>query len=186
MDRATAVRAQQPVTVLATRRVHPGREPEFDRFLQRLLAALTDFPGCLGATVLEPVGPSREYLLIYRYNSPASLRDWRASPQRRSLVAASSDLAEAPPEERALTGAETWFTAPHGGVVRPLARWKMWLLSTCAIYPTITAITMLAGPTLAHLAPPARFAIVVPMLSAAMTWVMMPALSRLFAKHLSS
>ena len=79
---------------------------------------------------------------------------------------------------------ETWFAAPTGGIVQPPARWKMCLMSACGIYPIITLITVLAGPLLIPLLPPARFAIVTPALSALMTWAIMPALTRLFAAFL--
>ena len=79
---------------------------------------------------------------------------------------------------------ETWFAAPTGGIVQPPARWKMCLMSACGIYPIITLITVLAGPLLFPLPPPARFAIVTPALSALMTWAIMPALTRLFAAFL--
>jgi antibiotic biosynthesis monooxygenase (ABM) superfamily enzyme len=60
----------------------------------------------------------------------------------------------------------------------------MWLLSACGIYPVITLITVLAGPLLAPLPVPARFAIVTPVLSGLMTWTVMPALTRLFVRVL--
>jgi antibiotic biosynthesis monooxygenase (ABM) superfamily enzyme len=47
-------------------------------------------------------------------------------------------------------------------------------------------ITVLAGPLLIPLPPPARFAIVTPALSALVTWAIMPALTRLFAAFLYS
>lgn len=172
---------RRPVTVLATRRVRPGREREFEAFLHRLETVFAASPGCLGMTTLLPVPPSREYVVVYRHDSPASLRAWRESAERRAVLAESAVLAEAPPEERSLTGMETWFSPPGGGVVRPPARWKMWLLSAAGIYPVITTVTVLAGPLLAHLPVPVRFAIVVPVLSATMTWLVMPALTRVLA-----
>lgn len=172
------------VTVLATRLVLPGREFEFEAFLRRLGDGLAGFPGCLGTATFAPVPPSREYVLMYRYDSHSSMQAWRASAERRSLIEESAELTEAPPTERRLSGTETWFATPGGAVVRPPARWKMWLLSAGGIYPVITVLTMLAGPLLAALPMPVRSAIIVPLLSAAMTWLVMPALSRLFARQL--
>lgn len=176
-----AVQSERAVTVLATRRVRDGAQPQFEDFLQRLPEAFASVTGFLGLTVLPPGAPSREYVLIYRFDSPRSLRAWRNSAQRRAVTAESSHLAEAPPEERSLTGMETWFASPGEGVVGPPARWKMWLLSTCGIYPIITAISLVAGPLLDRLPLLAGFAIVVPLLSAIMTWLVMPALSKLLA-----
>jgi uncharacterized protein len=175
---------RRPVTVLATRVVRAGCEADFEAFLGHLERVFAASPGHLGLTVIRPVAPDREYALVYRYDSPASLRAWEASAERGALIAESAQLTQTPPRERRLTGLETWFTARGRGVVAPPARWKMWILSACGIYPVITIVTVLAGPLLLTLSPPLRFAIVSPLLSAIMTWLVMPALSRLFGGFL--
>jgi len=170
--------------VLATRRPRPGCEREFAAFLRHLHEVFRASPGNLGMTVLPPTEPDREYVVLYRYDSPAALRAWHHSEQRRAVIAESAALTQAAPLERTLSGMETWFVSPGDGVVRAPARWKMWLLSACGIYPVITLITVLAGPLLAPMPAPARFALVVPVMSAMMTWLVIPTLSRLFARVL--
>ncbi|HEY1321764.1 MAG TPA: antibiotic biosynthesis monooxygenase [Streptosporangiaceae bacterium] len=176
--------SQRPVTVLATRRARPGCEAEFETFLARLQRVVAASPGNLGMTFVPPSGADREYVVVYRYDGPASLRAWHSSPERAAMIDESAELTEAPPRERALTGLETWFTTPGAGVVRAPARWRMWLLSACGIYPIITLVSVLFGPVLAPLPPPLRFALVTPVLSATMTWLVMPALSHAFARLL--
>jgi antibiotic biosynthesis monooxygenase (ABM) superfamily enzyme len=173
--------SDNPVTVLATRTVREGHQTEFETFLRQLQDPFAAAPGHLGLTVIRPHPPDRQYALVYRFDNQGSLLAWQRSPQRAEAIACSARLTESSPHERLLTGMETWFTAPTGGIVRPPPRWKMCLLSACGIYPLITLITVLAGPLLIRLPPPARFAIVTPVLSALMTWAIMPALTRLFA-----
>ncbi|WP_254190734.1 hypothetical protein [Nocardia noduli] len=60
---------------------------------------------------------------------------------------------------------------------RPTA-WKMWLLTVCGIYPIITVLVVLTEPLLGHLAPPLRLAVLIPIAVAAMTWLVMPVLTR--------
>ena len=175
---------RRPVTVLATRTVQRGREHEFDSFLCELQDVFATSPGHLRLTVIRPEPPDREYTLVYQFDGQASLLAWERSGERAAAIARSAPLTEHPPRERLLTGMETWFAAPTGGIVRAPPRWKMWVLSACGIYPIITLITVLAGPLLAPLPPPARFAIVTPVLSGLMTWAVMPALSSLFARFL--
>jgi antibiotic biosynthesis monooxygenase (ABM) superfamily enzyme len=179
-----ATETSQPVTVLATRTVRRGHELEFEEFLIHLRHVFAAAPGHLNLTIVQPRPPSREYALVYQFDSQASLLAWEASPGRAATIAYSTPLTESPPQERLLTGVETWFAAPTGGIVRPPPRWKMWLLSACGIYPIITLTTEAAGPLLMPLPPPARFAIVTPVLSALMTWAVMPLLSRLLAPFL--
>lgn len=98
-----------PVTVLATRRARPGREKEFEVFLEGLPAVFRRAPGNLGMTV--------------------------AADHARDL-------------------------------------------------PVITVVSVVTGPLLATLSAPLRFLLITPVLTAAMTWVMMPALARAFGRFL--
>lgn len=176
--------SERPVTVLVTRRVKAGREREFEAFLQRLRKEAESYAGHQGVTIIPPPASSREYVIVYRFDSADHLRAWRTSPVRQSLIAESTDLAEAPPEERELSGMDTWFAVPEGRVVRPPARWKMWLLSLGAIYPLLTVMVLVAQPLLQYLPLAVRFAVITPVLTALMTWIAMPVLSRLFARWL--
>ncbi|MGH8907997.1 MAG: antibiotic biosynthesis monooxygenase [Egibacteraceae bacterium] len=173
-----------PVTALVTRLVKAGREQEFEALLERLRQAASSCPGHQGVTIIRPPASSHEYVIVYRFDSAGHLQDWQKSPVRQSLIAESEHLAEAPPQEQNLSGLDTWFTMPGGQVVRPPARWKMWLLSLCAIYPVITLLVVLTGPLLAAFPLPVRFAVLSIVLTALMTWIVMPALSRLFARWL--
>ena len=86
-------------------------------FLAHLREVMAASPGCLGAAVLTPTHPDREFVVVYRYDSPAALRRWRRSPERAQTIADSAALTEATPQERSLSGLETWFTTPGAGVV---------------------------------------------------------------------
>ncbi|MBB5780516.1 hypothetical protein [Nonomuraea jabiensis] len=64
-------------------------------------------------------------------------------------------------------------------------RWKTWLLTLVSIYVLLLAITAVAEPVLAPLAPPVRLALVLPVVTALMTWVAMPPLTKLFGRWLT-
>lgn len=172
------------MTVLVTRRVKADRKQEFEAFLQRLRTEAESYAGHRGVIIIPPPESSREYIIVYRFDSADHLRAWRTSPVRQALMAESRELAEAPPEERELSGMDTWFSVPGGRIVRPPARWKMWLLSLCAIYPLLTVMVIVAQPLLQYLPLAARFAVITPVLTALMTWLAMPVLSRVFARWL--
>ena len=177
--------ASGPVTAIVTRRIKPGCESRFEAWLEEVSAASTTFPGHQGATVVRPSDPAHpEYLIVFRFDTQAHMDVWRRSPVRRALFERSAALAEEPPQERTLGGFETWFALPGGQVVRPPTRWKTWALSSAAIYPLITAITLGAGPLLGPLPLPMRFLITVPILGALMTWFVMPVLTRALSRWL--
>jgi hypothetical protein len=51
-----------PVTATVTRRVKPGHEPFYERFLEGIIAAAIQFPGHLGVEVFSPeTASSDEY-----------------------------------------------------------------------------------------------------------------------------
>jgi len=173
----------EPVTVLVTRRVRVGQESAFEGWLRELAQAATGYPGHLGVTVIPPPAGAeeREYVIVFRFDSEAHLRAWQQSDTRRGMIARSAGMAEEPPHERELTGLETWFAVPGGQVRRPPAAWKMWLLSSAAIYPLITLLTLILAPILADVPLMVRFALTTPVLGALMTWLVMPQLSRALA-----
>ena len=173
-----------PVTVLATRRPRLGREREFEAFLEDLREVFRRAPGNTGVAVLPPSGTDRDYAILYRFDSSASLRAWRDGADRAAVIEASSSITESAPDERTTTGLETWFATADAGVVAPPARWRTWLLTTVGIYPIITVVSAVTAPLLSELPAPLRFLLITPVLTATMTLVVMPALSRVSARFL--
>ncbi|MEV5832886.1 hypothetical protein [Nocardia sp. NPDC052112] len=76
-------------------------------------------------------------------------------------------------------GGHTPATQPAGPV-----KWKLWLLTVIGIYPLLTVLVTISAPLLEPLAPPLRLAIIVPIVVAAMVWVVMPFLTRRCARWL--
>ncbi|MFI7641626.1 antibiotic biosynthesis monooxygenase [Nonomuraea sp. NPDC049400] len=171
--------------VLVTRPVRAGRAREFEAWLEQI-RSLAARHGSQGMAVIPPLPGSTEYAIIYRFADAEAQRAWRSAPGRATLLAASADLAEAAPAERELTGLEGWFAPGDGALVRPPARWKSWLVTLIALYVLLVTITALAEPLLAPLSIPVRFAVLLPVLTALMTWSVMPRLSRLLARWLYS
>ena len=172
-----------PVTVLVTRRVRPVRGTGVHRVAERTCARGGGISRPPGITVIPPplTAADREYLIVFRFDSQAHLRVWQKSDARRTMLERSKSMADESPLERELTGMETWFAVPGGQVLRSPPAWKMWLLSSAAIYPLITLLSVVLGPLLGGLPVSVRFAITTPLLGALMTWLVMPRLSRLVA-----
>jgi len=53
-EAADSVATSGPVTVMVARRVHPGKEIEFEDWAEELTRAASEFPGFLGAGLLRP------------------------------------------------------------------------------------------------------------------------------------
>jgi antibiotic biosynthesis monooxygenase (ABM) superfamily enzyme len=177
--------ADDPVTVLYSRRVKPGREADFEAWARGIVAAARQFPGHLGASVLDAPG-SREYHILFTFADRRSLRAWLDSEERRRWLARVGELLEADRGLQQLTGLETWFKLPGANVptMTPPPRWKMWLVSLVAVYPLVLAFQVLVVPRMARLPLP-LLALVFPLvLLTLMTFVVMPMVTRALRRWL--
>src|SRR5215217_7809217 len=165
----------EPVTVLYSRRVKPGREADFEAWARDIVAAARQFPGHLGASVLDAPG-SREYHILFNFADRGSLRAWLDSEERRRLLARVGELLETDRGLQQLTGLETWF--------KPPPRWKMWLVSLVAVYPLVLSFQALVVPRMAGLPLPLRALLFPLVLLTLMTFVVMPTATRLLRRWL--
>jgi hypothetical protein len=177
--------ADDPVTVLYSRRVKPGREADFEAWARGIVAAARQFPGHLGASVLDAPG-SREYHILFTFADRRSLRAWLDSDERRRWLVRVGELLEADRGLQQLTGLETWFKLPGSNVptMTPPPRWKMWLVSLIAVYPLVLAFQVLVVPRMARLPLPLRALVFPLVLLTLMTFVVMPMVTRALRRWL--
>jgi uncharacterized protein len=177
--------ADDPVTVLYSRRVKPGREADFEAWARGIVAAARQFPGHLGASVLDAPG-SREYHILFSFADRRSLRAWLDSEERRRWLARVGELLEADRGLQQLTGLETWFKLPGANVptMKPPPRWKMWLVSLIAVYPMVLVFQALVVPRMARLPLPLRALVFPLVLLTLMTFVVMPMVTRALRRWL--
>jgi antibiotic biosynthesis monooxygenase (ABM) superfamily enzyme len=172
----------EPMTVTVARRVAPGREAEFEEWAVRLTAAAARFPGFLGAGLLRPGHVGEDWHVVYRFDSAERLADWERSPIRAALLAEAEHLMRTVGVSR-ISGLETWFAVPGRTAPAP-PRWKMFAISVVATYLLQLVVNFglhrLAGPW--PLA--ARLALFVSLVTASMTWLVMPRLARLLQRWL--
>jgi antibiotic biosynthesis monooxygenase (ABM) superfamily enzyme len=101
----------EAVTVVVTRRVKAGRGPDYEAWLQRLIAAAGELPGYLGTTIQRPAA-GHEYTSVFRFDTVDNLRAFERSELRRRALAEVAELVEADATWSELTGLEFWFTPP--------------------------------------------------------------------------
>ena len=174
--------AAQPVTVTVARRVAPGQEIRFEHWAERLTQAASRFPGFLGAGLLRPGHVGEDWHVVYRFDRTEHLAAWEESEVRRSLLAAGDDLMETVGEQR-VSGLETWFELPGRTAPAP-PRWKMFLVSLVAIYLLQVLVNMVFGGFTTGWPIVVRLALFVGLVTAAMTWLVMPRAARLLSRWL--
>lgn len=88
-------------TVVVARRVRPGREAEFERWIRRLSLTASGFPGHLRSDI-EPPGPAHpdEWTIVYRFVDTEHLQQWLDSPERSGHIAEGAELIDGPAREQ--------------------------------------------------------------------------------------
>ena len=174
-------REDPPATGVASRRVEPGREDEFEDWTSGILAAARGFPGYLGSDVLRPTdSEDDEYRIIYRFDHTSNLERWEGSDERRRWL----DRAEPIVREqtvRRLTGLETWFTLPSRSGQPAPPRYKMAVVTWVAVFPLATLLFTLLQPLLGGAPTVLRTLVFTLVMVTTMTYVVMPRMTRLFS-----
>ncbi len=175
------------VTIVAAHRVKPGKEKAFEETLSGLLNAAMSFEGHLGANILRPSNASDpHYRIIFKFNRISNLQRWEESPVRREWLMRLASLTQDSLPLQILTGLETWFTLPQTRTIVPPPRYKMALITWLAIFPLISTINVVFGSFLNQLPLLIRTFVLTVALVILMTYVVMPRMTRLFARWLYS
>lgn len=174
-----------PVTVAIARQIKPERRQDYETWLAGIATEVRAFPGYLGMHILRPAAPaSREYVIIFRFDTWQHLVAWESSPVRAQWLERARDLIEGEPRVERLTGLEYWFTLPEQPAQRPPPRYKMALVTFLGslillngLLPVLNGLFAGWPPWLPRVLIPATFVLL-------MTYLVMPWLTRLFAPWL--
>ena len=171
--------AAEPVTVTVARVVRPDQREAFERWAEDVLEVASGFPGNLGASLLHPGPDSSEYHLVYRFVDDASLAAWERSSERRSALAHVQPMVD---DERyaRVSGLESFFTRS----AEPGPRWRMTALTIAAVFAITSVLQQAVMPHLAGWPLEARLLVSAVVVVLLLGHVVMPALTRLFARGL--
>jgi uncharacterized protein len=174
-----------PVITTVTRRVKPGHELLYERFLEGINAAASRYPGHLGVEVFRPQSAAAgEYRVVYRFDTGEHLRAWLDSDERAAWLERAEPHVIGPMRTQFLTGLETWFTLPGRPAAPPPPPYKMALLTWITIFPLITLVVIALDPLLEGLPRVPRLAITTAVTVPIMTWLVMPRVTRLLRRWL--
>jgi len=166
------------VKVVYEWRIAAGDREPFTKWLASFAADAAAAPGYEGSSVLS-VGDDNVFLV--RFADRAALERWQERPRTMHLLAAANDFAPGGSRLQHRTGLETWFALPGAAPHGPPPRWKMAIVTWCALLPQVVLIGELMPAGLPKLVKSALgTAIPVVML----TWVVMPWLSRVLRRWL--
>ena len=169
----------QPITVTITRTVKRGSEPVFEKALREFIPQGLAFPGHLGVHVHKPMsGTSRTYIVLIKFQSVAQWEAFKTWPVYQVWQERVHAFLEVPPKVEEQCGLESWFYLPGQQISAPLPRWKMALVTWVAVYPTSLLMNFLLRPFIKGWPLPFAVLVVSLCLVCALTWVVMPAVTR--------
>jgi uncharacterized protein len=177
--------ASEAVTVVVRRRVKPGAEADFERAMHEFVDFALAFPGNRGIDVLRPQPDgSREYTVIGHFADWPARNAFKAAPDYRAWMARLRELTEQDPYIEERDGVGGWFSPPESPRRAPPARIKMALVTLLGVYPLTATLPVLGAWLLPAWHPLLVNVLVTGAIVAALTWIIMPVLTRLFARWL--
>ena len=130
------------ITVVVSRSVFPGHEQEYDDWVRRLVAAAKEAPGNKGVTMLIPEpGKTGLYHVVLRFADEKSVHLWETSYVRQKLSHEADEFSRRIRQEA--TGLETWFSLPDCPQLETPPRWKMFTVTSIAVYVLASIIVPL-------------------------------------------
>lgn len=159
----------------------PGCDQAYEDLVRAMLQEAARFPGYLSAAVIPPRVVGEDFQIIQRFATQADLDRWHDSEVSAVWHERLRAVAETDPDYHLLTGLEVWFAPklmPAGG--RP-KRWRMAVVTWIAIFPLASLALWALSPLVAPLPYLGRMAVVTAIVVLAMTYGVMPRLSRWLA-----
>ncbi len=167
-------------TVVLNRRLRPGQEDAFRAWIQGFDAAMAAFPGFVSGQVVPPVqGAQEDWVFLYAFDTPLNLRTWLESDTRREWLAKAENMVASQGPLQLVSGLEQLFGLLSPSVAPPPPVWKVATSVLVGLYPVTLLNMYYLTPLLKPLPLPLRALVSTGIMVILMTWVVMPAVTRL-------
>ncbi len=181
---ATPSGSRNAVSVVASGRVKPGREREYERWQDGITAAAREFPGFLDSELFRALpGVQQDPVVVFRFASAECLDAWLESDVRKQWLRKAEPLASDSRLQRVGGGLDGWFPSGASGDER-VPDWKQAFAVLLALYPTVMLLTMYLSPQLDALPLAVSMFIGNVVSVALLTWPLMPAANRVLGPWL--
>jgi antibiotic biosynthesis monooxygenase (ABM) superfamily enzyme len=139
--------ADRGATVVITHQLPETRHAEYERWLREIVPTCQASPGYLDWHVVRAIaGLTETYTNIVRFDTPANLNQWIASPERTRLLAVVSPLLTG--EDLVMKSGWDFLFASEAPSARPPKRWKQFLVTWSAILPLSLTVPWFVSPVL--------------------------------------
>ncbi|SIS75248.1 antibiotic biosynthesis monooxygenase [Insolitispirillum peregrinum] len=164
------------VSRIVHRHAKPGCAATYETLVRGMLEASSHFPGYLSAAIIPPHSEDQPFQIIQRFATQADLDRWRSSPESADWHQRLAPVVASEADYRTLSGLEVWFPAKITSTGP--ARWRLAVVTWMGIFPTVAFCLWYIAPLLAALPFLLKVAILTILVVLAMTYGIMPRLSR--------
>jgi uncharacterized protein len=192
--RAPSSNSDGPVTVIVTRRAKKGKIKEFEEWMDGIIHEVMKFEGHMGSNIIRPTDEltNPEYVIIFRFSTYEKLAKWERSEIRKEWLEKSRKVTEGEAVMEKQTGLEFWFTPRSGRPDKahelPLVtppRYKMAIVVTAIIFVLVSIMLPQVQQATRSLPGVLSTLIGVVIMVLLMTYVIMPAVTRVLKPWLS-
>ena len=173
-----------PFSNLFSRRVTPGHEEAYEKWLGGVSKIVAQFPGNQGSTILKPSANRAEYISIVQFDSTENLKRWMTSEERKEWIAKLDPETLSSKNISSLTGMERWFTLPDRSVSQAHPKYKMALLLLLGLFPLLLILNPLLNLIATDWHPALATLLTICFTIPIMVRIVTPQLTRLFFKWL--
>ena len=174
-----------PVTIVVRRKVRPGREKDYEIWLERLTqGAARQAAGYLGAEFHRPASPGGAYRSVFRFDTLDHLEAFERSAFRQAMLAEAAPLFAADAAWERMTGLEVWFDPPPGTRVPQPSPHRMALVLIAVVFLLVLILNLTLGPLMAGWPLALRVLVTVCIQVGLMTYVIMPRLTPMLARFI--
>jgi antibiotic biosynthesis monooxygenase (ABM) superfamily enzyme len=180
----------ETVSVLMSRNIKPGCEEKFWALDQQIQRAIKDVPGFLSVnhfpTTTRNATDKEELAIITiaQFDNIDSLMHWEESPMRAQLFEQQAELVIGDSRRRSITGLEGMFAPSQDLQPTPPKRHKMALMIVVVIFGQLVLLRPVINYLLPQVPELLRSLILVVIQVTAMSYFIMPRLTRLLSKWL--
>ncbi|UYY59607.1 hypothetical protein [Sphingomonas sp. S2-65] len=160
-----------PATLVESHAIHPTRTDRFVAWRDAYVDAIGAAPGHRATTEMEQPGGLNH--LFSWFETAADLDAWTKSDSYRRLSEA-RDAFTATLVQRG-TGSALRFEVPSEATAR---KWKRFLVTWCAVLPILLALNTAVRTLFPGLPPLVQLCVTSPILTALLTWVVLPRIQR--------
>lgn len=166
----------EPVTAVLSQRVRPESEADFLRLHADVAQTMSQFDGFLRSDLAPSVaGLQDDHVIVFSFDSKANLDRWLASDERQDIVRRMETMIEGERTLNVVGGFGGWFAVGDGPGPR---RWKQAIAVLIALFPVTLTLGVLQRWLLPDVPWVAALFVANVLGIAALTWILMPIVTR--------